>query len=363
LGPGAVPDALRRDDIDWLKGLAIIGVLLIHSRPLTGIFVGDHIVARAVPVFVVLFGMTSELWWRARAAEDPRATLVMWYRSRLTRLMIPVWGTFALWWIMTLLLHSEPPPTIARVLVTAVGYAPWARTGWFVTLIIELVVLLPLLRMFLARVGPFLAIGTALVLVVVSFHGVESIITITAALFGDHHASGEPAFFYFWIFAPRWFYPLLAGMIAIRCGPAAATRLTAVAAPIAILGLLAESRVQDAVWRLIVTAALDVPVALLLLAVVPLVRFCKPAARFLAWCGASSWGIYLGQLLIFNAFLMLDVHPYDSPVLLTRWAFFAGLLLGSLALVTFGNALRSVLAMAGAPSQAVGNGAPDPGRT
>ena len=49
----------RYKEIDILKGVAILWVLLIHARPLVGTFLGDFVVDRAVQVLLVLFGITS----------------------------------------------------------------------------------------------------------------------------------------------------------------------------------------------------------------------------------------------------------------------------------------------------------------
>ena len=63
--------------IDLVRGLAIIGVIFIHSKGLDGsrfmIFGFGH----AVPIFVILFGLNSELWWRKHDAS-----LAGWYRTR-----------------------------------------------------------------------------------------------------------------------------------------------------------------------------------------------------------------------------------------------------------------------------------------
>ena len=57
----SAPTRPRWAEIDLLKGLAILWVLLIHSRAL-----GDgpgflYVVNRAVPLFVILFGLNSTL--------------------------------------------------------------------------------------------------------------------------------------------------------------------------------------------------------------------------------------------------------------------------------------------------------------
>ena len=56
----------RDPAIDMAKGVAILWVLLIHSDALHQNLLYRHVVNQAVPVFVVLFGLNSALWWRRR---------------------------------------------------------------------------------------------------------------------------------------------------------------------------------------------------------------------------------------------------------------------------------------------------------
>lgn len=126
----------RNQSIDALKGIAILSVLMLHALPKWALyqsFAWFHI-WQAVPVFAVLLGVTGvRTRWRP---------LPEYYRRRLLRLLPALvvtillstafavsLGTFA--WRWTLLLGDLP--------ATGPG-------NYFITLILQFVILLPLLR-------------------------------------------------------------------------------------------------------------------------------------------------------------------------------------------------------------------------
>src|SRR2546427_55656 len=141
----------RLPTIDMLKGCAILWVLLIHSGALYGRPVAVYLFNHAVPIFIVLFGINSELWWRRR----PAASLGTWYRDRARRLLVPMYVALPLWWVLALTLRRP-------LLVPLAWYLPFLHlagdlfrigTGWFITLSIQLVILFPLLRFAVRRFG------------------------------------------------------------------------------------------------------------------------------------------------------------------------------------------------------------------
>ena len=50
-------------ELDWLKGFSILSVVCIHAKLYADTAAFNGVVNRAVPIFLVLFGVTSELWW------------------------------------------------------------------------------------------------------------------------------------------------------------------------------------------------------------------------------------------------------------------------------------------------------------
>jgi len=340
----------RRDhripDIAWLKGLCIIGVLLIHSQPLVHSLAYEYVISRAVLIFIVLFGVTSELWWQRHAAEPWRRTAAAWYRTRLVRLMIPLWGMLALWWLLVITLR--PPIHVAPhiVVATALGYMPWIGTGWFVTLALELVVLFPALRWCVHRVGGRVSLVVAAAVLVASYVYMYPIIHLMRLLLHDSGGLrlGGELFYYRWIFAPAYFFGVVAGMAIARN----VVHLGAAVVPSAValgLGVLVRQYADlDQRMLLALTASLDVPLTVLLLAAMPAVRLAPLLARALAWLGDASWGIYLGQTLIHDGLHAFGFEPEETAALAYRWLYFAILLTGSVALVHIGNAARGVLA-------------------
>src|SRR4026208_2429584 len=109
-------------ELDWLKGFAIACVVCIHAELYSHTLFFDRIVNRAVPIFTVLFGVTSELWWkRALTSQAGSGPIARWYRTRLQRLIIPFWALGAAWWIGVLAsnnvsrLHLEWPHALATL--------------------------------------------------------------------------------------------------------------------------------------------------------------------------------------------------------------------------------------------------------
>ena len=57
-------DSERLTEIDALKGIAILWDFAIHAALFSGTFFATHVINRAVPIFLVLFGYTSTIWWK-----------------------------------------------------------------------------------------------------------------------------------------------------------------------------------------------------------------------------------------------------------------------------------------------------------
>src|SRR5260221_8137169 len=150
---GSSPE--RVPEIDRAKGLAILLVIGIHAKIAEGTLVHEQIVSRAVPIFVVLFGLMSELSFR-RERETGRP-LFRWYLRRLERLYVPVWGMAALWWLAVLYTKRPPLPVDGwSAALTFLGYSPWIGPSWFVTLVVQLVLVFPLLHWAADRLGPWI---------------------------------------------------------------------------------------------------------------------------------------------------------------------------------------------------------------
>ena len=329
-------EAGRLPEIDRAKGIAILGVLLIHARPTADTWLHTYVVSQAVPVFLVLFGTTSELWWR-RAGPGSAGR---WYRTRAVRLLVPVWSALAALWTFRFLagVNTQSP---LHVLLTFAGYMPWVGTGWFVTLALELVVLFPLIRWVVERIGAGAALAGAIAMLVWSEVHLETVIALMQLVLHDTSARVSTAsYYYFWIFPPARLFPVVAGMVLARRGmPSSRTGLTATALVVAS-SLVVDRLGPDPLLHRLASWALCVPLTLAILAGVRHVGTGVGAA--LAWLGRHSWGVYLAQLVVHET-----IHGFASPdeaSLGSRWAYFALLLASAWLLVTVGERLRDGVA-------------------
>jgi hypothetical protein len=281
------------------------------------------------------------MWWAKRGTPITWRALLEWWRTRFTRLMIPVWATLAVWWPLVTIVRPSIRPSWRVVLETLLGYEPWVGTGWFITLILELVVLFPFVRWAVERVGAATCMVVSAAVLLASHAYVFHVVELMRHLV---NGNGHTVFFYFWIFPLPWLFPIVAGIALaknqLRVEPRAAWLSAAVVVACTIIHELPATPLP---YSNAVFALGTPPLTFLLLATMPIVGRWPRVARFLGWCGVSSWGLYLGQLLVHNAFTSFGYLLYRSstPV---RWAYFLSLLIGAIALVGIGNVLRASVA-------------------
>ncbi len=333
---------VRREEIDWTKGFAILCVLLIHAEPLLGTWMHGYVINRAVPVFLVLFGMTSEMWWSARADSTGSDRVREWFTSRVWRLMVPVWATVAVWWIFVFIFQPDVrvPPLI--FLASFAGYAPSMGTFWFVTLILQWVVLFPAVRWCVVKFGRLPCLAASLAVTYVAHWHCLAIMGGLDTLL--RHTSLDDVI-YFSIFAPQVSLPVVGGIVLART-PSARTRSAGIAAAVAFLaGSWAHD--QFVINREFTCSAagaqrlLDVPLTMTLLWVFRALSAQRRGLGWLAWLGTASWGVYLAQMLLHDSLYALDVLPGLTPDDVSRWIYALFLLAGSVALVTVGSAARA----------------------
>jgi peptidoglycan/LPS O-acetylase OafA/YrhL len=337
------PARSRFEQVDYVKGIAIFCVICIHARLGVDTLVFDQLIDRAVPIFLVLFGTTSELWWtNARGAS-----LKQWYASRFMRLMIPVWTAGAIWWLLALWTGQVAAKGLGlrQLLATFIGYSPWIGISWFITLILQLVVVFPALRWLVNRLGNVASLALAAAVTVAGTWFMWDIIDAGKWLLASDVP--EPAWYYHWIFWPRVTWEVVAGIVIARIALPPKPLTLALAAVLAALVIWLPGVVrggpEDAVvgaLRVHVVSRLgDVPVALTLLGALQFLPSTTSLARFLSWLGKGSWGIYLGQMLVHELFHLLGYWP-EFKSLVTRLIYAFVLLVAGAALATVGAALR-----------------------
>jgi peptidoglycan/LPS O-acetylase OafA/YrhL len=333
--------ASRYPEIDAVKGLALLGVLVIHAQPLDDAVVFQHVINRAVSVLLVLFGVSSELWWARRSAEPVASTVRSFWRERLVRLLPPVWATAAVWWAIRLLFARRPAPAWPWLFAHGLGYLPQVGTAWFVTLIVQLVLLFPLLHFAVARLGALAALLVSLgISVFCHLHTFAVVDVMRALLFDSANARGFFVFYYAWIFAPLSFLPVVAGIIMAQRRMAWSRGWSLAALGVWLVGSFAHERLlTDGFARNALMAALDIPCTLLLLDLVR-VGDRLPGFLWLRWIGKASWGMYLGQMLVHTSLQLFGIQAGRLPSA-QRWLYFAALFAGGVTWVLLGRAARA----------------------
>jgi peptidoglycan/LPS O-acetylase OafA/YrhL len=321
----------RLDSIDLVKGVAILWVFLIHSQALGDTALFRYVVNQAVPIFVVLFGVNSELWWRRHGS------LGEWYAGRVRRILVPMWAMLPVWWALAL--YWRPlTTTLTRTLPLwhLAGYLTEVGTGWFITMIIQFVVVFPVLHAVGRRWGPLplLVIGILVTAACATFQ-----FRLMAAMrnFGPLPGEIRQEFLNFYVFSPRFLAHVALGM---ALAPhvhrlRAAAGAVALAAYLVVV-LVASGRLGPALAPA-GSALTGLPLAVLLLAafnLAPRVPLLTPA---LFWFGQSSYGLYLGQLLVHNAFVF--AYGIDLYGALNLWRYTLALLVGALFFVALGEGM------------------------
>lgn len=327
----------RTPEIDWLKGFAIVCVIINHSAALDGTWAYDYVITRAVPIFLVLFGMNAQSWWSARATSRSMALVGEWLASRLRRLMIPYWAAVTVWWTVVFVYTQDVPPrTTGYIVASYAGYIPWVTTYWFVTLILECVLLFPVILLVMGRIGTLATLTGALAITIGSAFSFLEVIHWGQIVLGE---TAPNAYSYFWMFFPAYLWHIVSGAAISRHSSVPSMR-TAFMALIAYLSLTyIHSNVDPGPAALAVQLLGDVPLAVVLFAGMRIFRKWPGPAGVLAACGGASWGLYLGHILAHETFHLLGFHP-DWGSTTDRWMYAGALLVTGIGLVTLGQAAR-----------------------
>lgn len=129
------------ESVDALKGVAIVFVLILHALPRQALLESYALlhIWQAVPILLVLMGYTGVLT-RVRP-------LSLYYRRRALRLLVPL----AIVWVVALVIALLRGDLVWTPLMLA-GKLPASGPGnYFITLVLQFALILPLLRWLLAR--------------------------------------------------------------------------------------------------------------------------------------------------------------------------------------------------------------------
>ena len=314
----------RDPAIDLAKGCAILGVLLIHSEALHRNFFFRQVVNQAVPVFVVLLGVNAAYWWQRRT---PRLHWREWYAGRLDRIMVPVWAMLPLWWAMAL--YFRPAGVVLTwqlPFLQALGYLNYVGTGWFITMVLQLVVLQPLLELLARRLGHAVLLAIGLV--------VTTAITTVA-----FEIVGRVGLFNYWILSPRFLAHVTFGMALAPYVRRLDWRAGLAAGAVLALAVAAEEGGLGPVVKLEASWVAALALTVVLLVVLRPVARVPVVAPVLEWLGQSSYGVYIGQLIVHNGF----VYAFGVGRLykeINLWLYTGVLLAGGVGFTWLGEWLR-----------------------
>ncbi|HET9063995.1 MAG TPA: acyltransferase family protein [Candidatus Binatia bacterium] len=311
--------AQRIASLDVAKGVAILFVIGIHAELLFPGILYTHVISRAVPMFLVFFGITSTMWWDAHSDSG---RLGSWYRSRVARLLPPYWLAVLVWWSGQQAL-SDVPVGFDALAWSLVAYAPWIQTSWFVTAILQIVLMFPLLRSVPRAIGfaPSLAIAAA-TMATAQTYALSLNAWLHALL---PHSDVALGFYAFWIFVPHYFWLVLCGMALVSLAAGVTPAQALVAIVLFVTPGLVEPLVTtpSAISRVSMSLA-DPGRAVLLLAAAAIVAPLARCSALLVWLGRNSWEIYVGQMAVhslgYSAWCRMGgptEHRYAYAALLT----------------------------------------------
>jgi peptidoglycan/LPS O-acetylase OafA/YrhL len=283
----------RLPQLDVAKGFAILGVIAIHSEVFAPSVFNTHIVNRSVPMFLVMFGMTTTLWWSS--ANEP-GRVGAWYRSRLARLAPPYWAAVFVWWIAQALLAREPLG-VAVLAASLLSYAPWIQTSWFVAVILQLILVFPLLALLSRKLGPIPVTVAALgILIAAQSHAIGLNVWLHDRL---PYSDAAVGFYPFWLFIPHYFWLVLCGTQMTKWAISPSIRDLLIALTVFVIAGVVEPLVTTPSALLRVAASIADPArTVLLLGASVIVARAELPRRALTWLGKNSWEIYVGQMAV-----------------------------------------------------------------
>lgn len=342
----------RVPELEWLKGLAILFVVGIHAKLLDGTLVFNHLIDRGVSIFLVLFGVSAELWWQRESARGSEHVLRRWYVERLRRMLPGYWAAVAIWWFVLVTIGAPREHlklALPQFVLSLLGWSPWMIPTWFVLVILQYLLIFPVWRGLTLKIGSVASLALAFAATVASGLYVFVIINATVELVGNNVP--QPAWYYYWVFGPRVLWQITAGIFIARFWCArlslpvtlAAVLVTVVAIACKPLVRGAPGDFSGAIRELTFINLIDVPLTVALLGLLrwtPLPHFVRQS---LAWCGRWSWGIYIGHILVYEAALLVRIQ-WEVGGLQQRMKDYMILLASGIGLAVLAERLRSFAA-------------------
>lgn len=327
----------RIEALDVLRGVATLGVVAIHAGSTSEWSLHPMTIGRSVPVFLVLMGLSAELW---RQRVQPQRWWSDYVTSVARRLFVP----YAAWLVAVLgvATHADClPEQLGMWLLAPVGYVPWAGPTWFIGAVFLLTPLIPILLLCADRYGA--AVVAVLGLCATLGSQLHSL-TLARAMAEVLPTTSDPMVMsLFWYFVPAYFWHLGAG---IWLGKRGGQVSPALVAPCLLALLWCHLWLSEPGHFVLhdnaVFAFADVPLCLVLLSGSSALARVPGVGPLLGAIGRRSWGIYLAHVLVFDLFDLHGAHFQFGPARL-RWSYFALLCGAGVALTAAGRVIRNRL--------------------
>ena len=137
----------RELQIDYLKGLAIISVILLHSLTINqrDIIGGTYYILQAIPVFLILAGYNTIRSYLNKGITDLNSCYEKSYlMKKFKRIVLP----YIFIWILELLIlviTKQPVAITAKNLLILFIIGGWGPGGYFVALMVQFIIIIPVL--------------------------------------------------------------------------------------------------------------------------------------------------------------------------------------------------------------------------
>lgn len=131
-------------EIDLIKGIAIISVVLVHCLPYDDFFMTLRMFtfSMALLIFMLLMGRNMSASFEKHHYLSNGFSSISYFKNRLTRFLYPFIPIFVVSLILGLLINQD----VYLGVYTLVGYLPLPGQGnYFVTVLLQFIIIFPLL--------------------------------------------------------------------------------------------------------------------------------------------------------------------------------------------------------------------------
>jgi peptidoglycan/LPS O-acetylase OafA/YrhL len=300
-----------------------------------------HFFHRTVPVLIFAFGM-SVAYWALRYEGAPLLRMAGdFYRTRYPRIFRPWWLMLACWWPAAIWVTDGRLLKPVFIAASAGGYLPYLLPSWFVTVIISLIAVAPLMVWVSSRFGSAFNLLLTYGITTLSYMCILVIMSWSRWFFRD---SAVDTLFYMAIFPGCYIGLVAAGMAVVKSRWVPSLRSSAVLGAIYTAGVLIVLRYFPTGYQFpTLLRVLDPILALSLLGLCNSIDAWQMISSGLAWCGRRSWALYLVHIPTFDLFTRLGIESTELSFVL-RLSYCVALIAGTVAVIRVGDFVRARVA-------------------